>query len=77
MNKRLMEFLHELTEENDRLQMRSNAASHDNVMLRQENERQKQEIKELKAKLRQIKKTLGKWEEAVVKECFTTEEEAE
>jgi len=57
MNKRLMEFLHELTEENDRLQMRSNAASHDNVMLRQENERQKQEIKELKAKLRQIKKT--------------------
>lgn len=56
MNKRLMEFLHELTEENERLESRCRVASDLKEMLMREISTQNKQIRELKAKVRRLKK---------------------
>ena len=56
MNKRLMEFLNELAEEHERLESRCRALSDLKENLLREISTQNKEIKELKAKLRKLKK---------------------
>lgn len=60
MNNRLMEFLYELAEENDRLQSRCRGASDFKEILLREISTQKKQIRELKATVRRLKKEVQK-----------------
>lgn len=54
MNKRIAQFLFDLADENERLEMRVNRATYDNTDLRMEIERQRKEIDQLKKQIRKL-----------------------
>lgn len=54
MNKRIAQFLFDLADENERLEMRVNSATYDNTDLRMEIERYRKEIAQLKKQIRKL-----------------------